>query len=123
MNNNIIPHFINGKKYSLHTDTLPIYNPALGEISAHVAIANQDICDQTIAAAKKAWTEWSQTPVVKRSRILFKFRELLETYQNDLAKIITSEHGKTLEDARGSVARAIEVVEFNCGILARRKTT
>ncbi|MBA2657411.1 MAG: CoA-acylating methylmalonate-semialdehyde dehydrogenase [Tatlockia sp.] len=113
-----VPHFIDGKTVEaasakFHT----LYNPALGEAIGRVYFAGKALCDKTIEAAKSAWPQWANTAPVKRARILFKFRELLETHQIDLAKIVTREHGKTLEDAKGSIARAIEVVEFHCGLI------
>lgn len=117
---NDIPHYINGSPFletSLPSQT--VYNPALGEAIGCVHFADQQVCDQAVASAKKAWASWSEAPPIKRARILFKFRELLEKYHLDLAKIVTREHGKTLEDAKGSVARAIEVVEYHCGLVSQ----
>ena len=69
-----------------------------------------------MAAARAAWTEWRETSLTARSRVLFSFRELCDRHREDLARLVTAEHGKVLEDARGEVARGIEVVEFACGI-------
>lgn len=114
----IVPHFVQGAPFEEESaNSHRIYNPALGEEIGRVYFANQTLCDKTVNIAKKAFVGWSQTPPVKRARILFRFQGLLEKYQNDLARIVTREHGKTLEDARGSVARAIEVVEFHCGLV------
>ncbi|CDZ76021.1 Methylmalonate-semialdehyde dehydrogenase [acylating] [Legionella massiliensis] len=114
----IVPHYIAGKPISTSTTQAhTIYNPALGEAIGQVFFADKALCDKTIATAKEAWPAWAETAPVKRARILFKFRELLEKYQLDLAQIVTREHGKTLDDAKGSVARAIEVVEFHCGLV------
>ncbi len=115
-----VPHYIGGK--SIITDSgngQDVYNPALGEAIGRVHFADKSVCDTAVRTAKEAWHSWSETPALKRSRILFKFRELLERYQLDLAKIVTREHGKTIEDAKGSVARGIEVVEFHCGLAAQ----
>lgn len=115
-----VSHHIGGA--ALIMDNMPnqsIYNPALGEVIGQVAFADKAICDKAIHAAKTAWPQWAETTPVKRARILFKFRELLEKYQLDLAKIVTREHGKTLDDAKGSVARAIEVVEYHCGLVSQ----
>lgn len=113
-----VPHYINGSPL-LATTSNPhfIYNPALGEAVGQTFFANKALCDKAIAAAKTAWPAWAETAPVKRARILFKFRELLEKYQADLASLVTREHGKTLDDAKGSIARAIEVVEFHCGLV------
>lgn len=113
-----VPHYINGEALVVNTKNYhTIYNPALGEAIGQVYFADKALCNKAVAAAKAAWPAWAATAPVKRARILFKFRELLEKYQLDLARIVTHEHGKTLEDAKGSVARAIEVVEFHCGLV------
>ncbi|MCP0914721.1 CoA-acylating methylmalonate-semialdehyde dehydrogenase [Legionella sp. 27cVA30] len=115
-----VPHFIDGKAYSDdETHALDIYNPALGEKIGQCFIADKRVCAHAVEAASKAWPTWADTPPLKRARVLFKFRELLEKHQSELAQIVTREHGKTLEDARGSIARAIEVVEFHCGIISQ----
>lgn len=113
-----VPHYIDGETLSFTSSrSHTIYNPALGEAIGQAYFADKDLCDKTIAAAKKAFPAWAETAPIKRARILFKFRDLLEKYQLDLAQIVTREHGKTIEDAKGSVARAIEVVEFHCGLV------
>ncbi len=113
-----VPHFINGEPLSATTaSSHAIYNPALGKVIGQVYFADQAVCDKAISAAKAAWPAWAETAPLKRARILFKFRELLEKNQLDLAQIITREHGKTIEDAKGSVGRAIEVVEFHCALV------
>ncbi|KTC98666.1 CoA-acylating methylmalonate-semialdehyde dehydrogenase [Legionella erythra] len=113
-----VDHYINGTRYSPSNERLlTIYNPALGEAIGQVPIAGEDTCRAAVQAAQKAWESWSLTTPVKRARLLFKFRELLEKNHTDLAHIVTREHGKTLEDAKGSIARAIEVVELHCGIV------
>jgi len=117
-----VQHYIGGQLINeTSTPSHPIYNPALGEIIGQVHFASKATCDKAVALAKEAGIEWGQTPAIKRARILFKFRELLEKSQMDLARIITREHGKTLDDAKGSVARAIEVVEFHCGLVNQLK--
>jgi len=117
-----VHHHIGGQ---LITDdrikTHTIYNPALGEAIGEVHFASAGTCDLAVASAKQAFKSWSETSPIKRARVFFKFRELLEKYQLDLARLITREHGKTIDDAKGSIARAIEVVEFHCGILNQLK--
>lgn len=114
----IVPHHINGSRVTdTSTQSHLITNPALGEPVGQVHFASKTLCDKAIASAKQAGQEWSQTPAIKKTKILFKFRELLEKHQNDLARMVTQEHGKTLDDAKGSIARAIEVVELHCGLL------
>ncbi len=93
-----------------------VYNPATGELSGKVAFATQAEVSSAIEAAQQAFPAWAVTPPLKRARILFKFKELIERDLEKLAAIITSEHGKVLSDARGEVIRGLEVVEFSCGI-------
>lgn len=113
-----VPHHINGQTLiEKNTDAQTIYNPATGEAIGDVHFASKSTCDRTVAIAKEAGYSWSQTPAIKRARILFRFRELLEKYHTDLARIVTREHGKTIDDAKGSVARGIEVVELHCGLV------
>lgn len=119
-----IPHIIND---ALITDTqgsfIAVHNPASGKQIAQVAIANEDVCQQAVASAEKAFEAWSVTPPIKRAHVLFKFRELLEKNQAELAALVTREQGKTLEDATGSILRAIEVVELHCGVLSELQGT
>lgn len=117
-----VPHFIGGQHVNeTNTPSHPIFNPALGETIGQVHFASKTMTDKAVATAKQAGIDWSQTPAIKRARVLFKFRDLLEKYQMDLARIVTREHGKTLEDAKGSVARGIEVVELHCGLVNQLK--
>ena len=114
------PHYIDGKTVlepSPQSHTL--YNPAIGEAIGDVYFASMATCERAISSAKKAGLSWSQTPPTKRAHILFKFRELLELHQEDLARIVTRENGKTLDDAKGSIARGIEAVEFYCGLVTQ----
>ncbi|MGZ9097532.1 MAG: CoA-acylating methylmalonate-semialdehyde dehydrogenase [Micavibrio sp.] len=111
-----IPHFINGKAYGAGSRTGDVYNPATGEIAARVALGGGDEVRAAIAAADAAFPAWAATPPLKRARVLFKFKELLEQHATQLTNIITAEHGKVLSDAAGEVQRGIEVVEFSCGI-------
>jgi len=96
-----------------------IYNPAWGDVIGHVNFASHSTCDAAIAAGLRAWPNWASTPPHKRAQVLFKFRELLERYQLDLANMVTREHGKKIADAKGSIARAIELIEFHCGLLTQ----
>ncbi len=116
-----VTHYINGQRVSSTGRTLDIYNPATGEVVGQVMMADKKIVEQAIAAAKNAFPAWSALTPSKRARILFKFKLLLEQNQDALAKIVTAEHGKTLDDARGSVQRGIDVVEFTCGIPSHLK--
>ncbi len=115
-----IPHYNAGKRFPQPSvKTYTVTNPALGEAIGIVHLADPALCEQTIQQAKEAFPAWAVTTPIKRARILFKFRDLMEKYHTDLARMITREHGKTLEDAKGSVARAIEVVEFHCGLVSQ----
>ena len=93
-----------------------VFNPATGEQSAEVKLATGTDLDETVKVAKKAFHEWSNKTPLYRARILFKFKELIEKYSDELTKSIVAEHGKVFEDARGSLTRGLEVVEFACGI-------
>jgi len=115
-----VPHYIAGHAFNDTTSQHhEIHNPALGEMIGRVYFANKALCDEAVASAKEAGQSWAETTPIKRARILFKFRELLEKYQSDLAQLVTREHGKSRDDAKGSVARAIEVVEFHCGLVTQ----
>lgn len=110
-------HFIAGRLERGETTRWgPVYNPADGCVSVHVPLATEGDCARAVAAANAAFPAWSATPPLRRARILSKFKELIEQRTDDLAKIITREHGKVLSDAKGEVIRGLEVVEFVCGI-------
>ncbi len=112
-----IGHFIAGKKVAGQSGRSgAVFNPATGQQSAEVALASADEVRAAIANAQAAFGPWSETPPLVRARVLFKFKELLERHKDELAELVTREHGKTFEDAKGSVTRGIEVVEFVCGI-------
>jgi malonate-semialdehyde dehydrogenase (acetylating)/methylmalonate-semialdehyde dehydrogenase len=112
-----LTHFVAGEPFAGSGDRFgDVYNPATGEVSSRVPFASTADVAAAVAAAKAAFPAWAATPPLKRARVLFKFKELLDRHADELAAIITSEHGKVLSDARGSVTRGIEVVEFACGI-------
>ena len=113
---NQITHHINGQNTALMTRTQDVYNPATGEITGQVALAEISEVNAAVAAAKEAFKTWSQVSVLRRARVMFKFYELLNQNASALASIITSEHGKVHSDAMGEVQRGIEVVEFATGI-------
>ena len=98
-----------------------VYNPSAGEIIARAPFCSAADVDQAVQAAHKAFQTWSQTPAPKRATLLFKYRNILEAHLEEVAKIITHENGKTLEEARGDVRRGFEVVEFACGIAHLQK--
>ncbi|HEX3551294.1 MAG TPA: CoA-acylating methylmalonate-semialdehyde dehydrogenase [Candidatus Elarobacter sp.] len=93
-----------------------VFDPATGELTRRVAFASAEDVDAAVRAARAAFAGWSETPPVRRAAVLFAFRELIVREIDRLAAVITSEHGKTLADARGEVQRGLEVVEFACGI-------
>ncbi|WP_283743303.1 CoA-acylating methylmalonate-semialdehyde dehydrogenase [Sideroxydans sp. CL21] len=108
--------WINGQRaQSASSRFADVTNPASGEVIRQVPLANRADVDSAVAAAKAAFPGWRDTPPLRRARILNKFRELLETHRAELAQLASEEHGKTLEDAAGSVQRGIEVVEFAVG--------
>ena len=113
----LIEHFIGGKNYSGNSKRKnKIFNPATGEQSAEVKLATSEDVNKAVENAKNSFEKWSNTPPLQRARIMFKFKELIEKNYDELAKIIVSEHGKVYEDAKGSLTRGLEVVEYACGI-------
>src|SRR5215469_7632567 len=112
-----VPHWINGRAVvGTSGRSGNIYNPATGEIQATVPFATDAELNAAVAAAEAAFSEWSSQPPLRRARVLFRLRELLEQRSDELAAILTSEHGKVLSDAKGEVTRGLEVVEFATGI-------
>ena len=113
----LIEHFISGKSYSGNSNRKSkIFNPATGEQSAEVKLATTQDVNTAVENAKKAFASWSSTPPLQRARVMFKFKELIEKNSDELTKIIVSEHGKVYDDAKGSLIRGLEVVEYACGI-------
>jgi len=114
---NLIQHFVDGKVFKgTSKRTGKVFNPSTGEQSSEVSFATTDDVNKAVSVAKKAFVNWSQKTPLFRARVLFKFKELIEKNSEELAKIIVSEHGKVYEDAKGSLTRGLEVVEFACGI-------
>jgi malonate-semialdehyde dehydrogenase (acetylating) / methylmalonate-semialdehyde dehydrogenase len=112
-----ITHFVNGNSWNGKADrTGEVFNPATGEVTGHVDFASNDVVDEVVGAAQKAFEEWRGTSLAKRTQILFAFREILNARKEEVAALITAEHGKVLSDALGEVTRGQEVVEFACGI-------
>ena len=110
-------HFVDGKEFKGESKRLAdVFNPATGEVQAKVNLASKSDVDEAIQVASKAFPEWADTPPITRARILFKFKELIEKNSDELTKLIVAEHGKVYDDARGSLTRGLEVVEFACGI-------
>ncbi len=111
-----IRNFINGNISNSSNKFINIYDPSTGEKSAEVVLSNSDDFNEIVLSSQNAFTEWSNVTPLKRSRIISKYKNLIEKNIDTLAKMISSEHGKTLDDAVGSVTRGLEVVEFACGI-------
>jgi malonate-semialdehyde dehydrogenase (acetylating) / methylmalonate-semialdehyde dehydrogenase len=113
----VVPHWINGAEFPSNSGrTADVYDPALGEVTKKVALANEAEIQKAIASAKAAFPGWRDLSLARRQAVIFKFRELLNARKPELAEIITSEHGKVLSDALGEITRGQEVVEFATGI-------
>ena len=113
----LIEHFVDGKKFSGNSKrTGKVFNPAIGEHTADVKLGSSADLNKAVDSAKEAFESWSNKPPLQRARIIFKFKELIEKNSEELTKIIVSEHGKVFEDAKGSLTRGLEVVEYACGI-------
>lgn len=109
-------HYINGQKVEGNSGRFgDVFNPATGAVSAKVPLASSDETTQAIEVAAAAFPAWRDTPPLRRARVLFRFKELLEANLDELAALVCAEHGKVLSDARGSVIRGIEVAEFATG--------
>jgi malonate-semialdehyde dehydrogenase (acetylating)/methylmalonate-semialdehyde dehydrogenase len=112
----VIPHWIDGAESpSTSGRTAPVYNPATGAVSAHVALADQAEIDSAIASAERGYQVWKNYSIAKRQTVIFAFRELLNARKGELAQIITAEHGKVVSDAMGEILRGQEVVELATG--------
>jgi malonate-semialdehyde dehydrogenase (acetylating)/methylmalonate-semialdehyde dehydrogenase len=112
-----IEHWVGGKRVADPAGRrAPVFNPATGRQQAEVALASAAEVDEAIQVAGAAFPDWSQSSLSRRAKILFAFRELVNSNLDELAELITDEHGKVLADARGEVQRGLEVVEFACGI-------
>ncbi len=112
-----IDHYIAGKVVSGTSGRAQdVFNPATGAVSGHTALASAAEVDKAVAAAQAAFPAWAQTSPLRRARILFKFLELMNHHRDDLARLITAEHGKVFTDAQGEVTRGIEILEFATGI-------
>ncbi|WP_349881097.1 CoA-acylating methylmalonate-semialdehyde dehydrogenase [Micromonospora sp. HUAS YX12] len=112
-----VTHWIDGKPFTGVTErTAPVYDPALGAVRAEVPLASVDEVDQAVASAAAAFASWRTSSLTRRTQVLFAFRELVDQHKQELAELITAEHGKVVADALGEVTRGLEVVEFACGI-------
>src|SRR5262245_22327203 len=112
-----VNHWIDGKAWDGQVERWgDVMNPATGERAARVAFASSEVVDAAVASATRAATAWREVSLAVRTRTLFAFRGLLERHKNDVAAILTREHGKVTADALGEVNRGLEVVEFACGL-------
>ena len=112
----LLSNFIGGRWVpSSGADAFDVYNPAKGEVIARAPLSTARDVDAAVTAATKAFAGWSETPPVIRARAMFRFRALLEEHFEEIARQVTIEHGKTLDESRGSVRRGIECVEVACG--------
>ncbi len=111
-----IGHYVGGRDVAAAGDVAVVWNPATGEVRAEVALADASVVDAAVRAASDAWPAWAATPPQARANVLFAFRDKMRAEIDRLAEIVTSEHGKTLDDARAEIARGLEVVDFACGI-------
>jgi acyl-CoA reductase-like NAD-dependent aldehyde dehydrogenase len=112
-----VEHWIGGASTpGSSTRTAEVYNPATGQVQARVLQAGTADVDQAVQTAKKAYAAWQDVSLTRRARIMFAFRNLVEQHADDLARLVSAEHGKVISDAKGEVIRGLEVVEFACGI-------
>ncbi len=113
----ILSHWIGGRPVEVLAEgTAPVFNPATGEVIARVPRGGQAEVDKAVAAAKAAFPAWRDTPLIARSQVFFAFRELAWKHREELAALITRDHGKTFADALVGVTRGIETVEYACGL-------
>ncbi|MEI9979534.1 MAG: aldehyde dehydrogenase family protein [Edaphobacter sp.] len=112
-----VHHWVNGQTLAGASGRFgDVYNPATGELQARVALAASDEVATAVAAAAAAFPAWAAQPPLRRARVLFRFREIFEQRIDEVAQLLTSEHGKVFSDARGEATRGLEVVEFATGI-------
>ena len=111
----LIGHVINGQRVLDGGRTQPVYNPATGEVIRQVALSETETVTNAIAAAEAAFPEWRDTTPLSRARVMFRFKELVEKHAETIVALITEEHGKVLDDARGELQRGIENIEYACG--------
>lgn len=114
----LVPFWIAGREVPAATSsrTLDVFDPATGEVARKCPLGTFQDVDAAVRAAHDAFPAWSATPPIRRARIMFKFKDLLEKNADLIAETINAEHGKTLSDAAGELTRGVEVVEFACGI-------
>ena len=112
-----VGHFIHGQRVNgTGTRNQPVFNPATGARPRKLLLGEAADVDAAVASAKSAFRAWSDTPPIRRARVMLRFLELMNKHRDELAAIITAEHGKVFSDAQGEVSRGIDVIEFACGI-------
>ena len=112
-----VPNLSGGKWTAVASQrTSEVFNPSTGHAIAEVALSSAQETNDVVQVAVDALAEWSETPIVERARVMFRLREIMETRFNEIAALVTREHGKTLAESRAEVQRAVEMVEFSCGI-------
>src|SRR6478609_5023780 len=111
-----IDHFIGGSSFASGERQGEVFDPNQGQVQAHVRLGSAADLQKAVDAAKAAQPEWAATNPQRRARVMFKYRELVEKNMDELAHLLSSEHGKVLADSRGDVQRGLEVIEFACGI-------
>lgn len=113
----VVGHYINGKlTFDDKAQKINIYNPATGKVARQLSLATEQEVEMAIHTAQSAFIGWSETPPLRRARVMFKFLHLMRTHIEELAAMITAEHGKVFSDAIGELSRGIEIIEFACGI-------
>ena len=119
----VIGHYLDGHVQDSGSEHFSdVFNPATGSVQARVALASQRTVDDAVASALKAFPAWSEQSSLRRARVMFKFKQLLDEHHDELAHIICREHGKVFADAKGEVTRGIEIVEYACGAPTLLKT-
>src|ERR1039457_337599 len=113
----LVTHWIGGKSHDGTAERVgDVYDPSTGKLTKQVAFASSADVDEAVAAASDAFSALCHSSLSQRSKLLFAFRQLTNERADELAEIVTSEHGKVLDDALGEVSRGLEVIEFACGI-------
>lgn len=112
----VIGHYLNGRVQDSGSERFSdVFDPATGAVQARVALATRQTVDDAVASALKAFPAWSEQSSLRRARVMFKFKQLLDEHHDELAEMICREHGKVFSDAKGEVTRGIEIVEYACG--------
>lgn len=112
----LVPHWIGGRTVADISSSRDVFNPTTGVVAARVPLATAGEVNAAVRAAKDAFKSWAATPPPRRARVMFRFKELVEAAADEIARLIAREHGKTVSDAHGELARGLEVVEFACGM-------